>query len=79
MATFIEQFNKRSKAKEKLPSTTAELEKNICEFYLGELTQKEIADLYCISQGYVCRILKKHNIPIREPPNYANRQPKRRT
>lgn len=71
MATFIEQVNKRSQAKEKLPNTTAELENNICEFYVGGLTQIEIADLYSISQGYVCKILKKHKIPIRENQPYT--------
>ena len=43
--------------------TTEELERNVCEFYVGGLTQREIADLYGITQGYVSKILTKHEIP----------------
>ena len=57
----------RLNSPEGLPKSLDELTAAIIELYSGGKSQRDIATLYGISQGYVSKVLKKHKVPTRKP------------
>ena len=63
---LIELAQQRLKSPEGLSLSIEELTSGIIELYQGGQSQNAIAHLYGISQGYVSKVLRKHNIVTRE-------------
>lgn len=66
MSDAISIARKRLNSIEGMPSSVEVLEQNIIEFYKGGKSQKEIATLYGTTQGYVSKVLKKYQVPVRK-------------